>query len=84
MMRINQIDGNITLLIKEVTYKIIDKDGQIQLKDMYRLLDENHSNVTLKDEEILFDEKIPEDLQNGLSLFLKELFSKVVVEADEK
>ena len=84
MMRINQIDGNITLLIKEETYKIIDKDGQIQLKDMYRLLDENHSNVTLKDEEILFDEKIPEDLQNGLSLFLKELFSKVVVEADEK
>lgn len=84
MMRINQIDGNITLLIKEATYKIIDKDGQIQLKDMYRLLDENHSNVTLKDEEILFDEKIPEDLQNGLSLFLKELFSKVVVEADEK
>lgn len=83
-MRINQIDGNITLLIKEETYKIIDKDGQIQLKDMYRLLDENHSNVTLKDEEILFDEKIPEDLQNGLSLFLKELFSKVVVEADEK
>lgn len=83
-MRINQIDGNITLLIKEATYKIIDKDGQIQLKDMYRLLDENHSNVTLKDEEILFDEKIPEDLQNGLSLFLKELFSKVVVEADEK
>lgn len=83
-MRINQIDGNITLSIKEATYKIIDKDGQIQLKDMYRLLDENHSNVTLKDEEILFDEKIPEDLQNGLSLFLKELFSKVVVEADEK
>ena len=82
-MNIKRHEGNIIVEIKQSNYTIIDKDGQIQLKDMYRLLDENRTNVALKKENVLFDESIPEELQNGLSLFLKELFSKTIVEADD-
>ena len=83
-MNVKQIEGNIILVVGVSNYTIIDKDGQIQLKDMYRFLDENHLNASLQTEEILFDDEIAEDLQNGLTIYLKELISKAIVSSAEE
>ena len=83
-MNVKQTEGNIILVVGDSNYTIIDKDGQIQLKDMYRFLEENHLNTSLQTEEILFDDKIPEDLQNGLTIYLKELISKAIVSSAEE
>lgn len=83
-MNVKQVEGNIVVSVNECNYTIIDKGGQIQLKDMFKFLDDNCTNVSLQDEQILFDDKIPKELQNGLTIYLRELISKTIVSGTEE
>lgn len=79
-MEVFKKSNNIVVTVDNVEYTIIDENGQIQLKQMYKFItDCNEKNVT-QDSDILFDKSIEEDLQNGISLFLKDILSKTTSE----
>ena len=80
VMEVLKKGNSIIVVVNGIEYTIIDENGQIQLKQMHRfIIDCSEKNVT-QDAEIVFDENIEEDLQNGISLFLRDILSKTISE----
>lgn len=79
-MEVIKKENRIIVVVNDVEYIIIDENGQIQLKQMYKFIaDCNEKNVT-QNTEIFFDKTIEEDLQNGIGLFLRDILSKSISE----
>lgn len=74
-MNVYKKEGRIVVSINETDHIIIDENGQMQLKSIYRFLIDCHSYGVTSEEQITF-EGIDDDLKNGLSIFLKDLLSK--------
>ena len=79
-MYIFKKDNCIKISVGETEYVIIDENGQIQLKEMYKfLIDCNQKHITAE-ELIEFGDDIEEDIKNGLSIFIKDILSKSITD----
>ena len=74
-MKVYKKDKAIMINSCDIDYLIIDENGQIQLKPMYKFLSDCEKNSINSETEIIFED-IDDDLKNGLSIFLKDILSK--------
>ena len=75
-MKVKMNNKIISFEINNTEYNVIDEDGQMDLKEIYKFVKENYSNKDEVIKSIEFDEQIEKEVRNGLDFFIVELFNK--------
>ena len=76
IMKVKMNNKIISFEINNTEYNVIDEDGQMDLKEIYKFVKENYSNKDEVIKSIEFDEQIEKEVRNGLDFFIVELFNK--------
>lgn len=75
-MKVKMNNKIISFEINSTEYNVIDEDGQMDLKEIYKFVKQNYSNKDEVIKSIEFDEQIEKEVRNGLNFFIVELFNK--------
>lgn len=75
-MKVKMNNKIISFEINSIEYNVIDEDGQMDLKEIYKFVKQNYSNKDKVIKSIEFDEQIEKEVRNGLDFFIVELFNK--------
>lgn len=75
-MNVKMNNNEISLIVEEKKYDIIDKDGQMELKEIYRFVKDNYENKENIIKNIDFENEIDKEIKNGIEFFIKELMDK--------
>lgn len=75
-MKVKMNNKIISFEINSIEYNVIDEDGQMDLKEIYKFVKQNYSNKDEVIKSIEFDEQIEKEVRNGLNFFIVELFNK--------
>ena len=76
IMKVTMNNKIITFLIEEKQYNVIDKDGQMDLKEIYKFVKENYNIKNEMVNDIVFEGDFDKEVKNGLEFFIVELFGK--------
>ncbi len=75
-MKVTMNNKIITFSIEEKQYNVIDQDGQMDLKEIYKFVKENYNYKEDVVKNIVFEGNFDNEVKNGLEFFIGELFGK--------
>lgn len=76
IMKVTMNNKIITFSIEEKQYNVIDQDGQMDLKEIYKFVKENYNYKEDVVKNIVFEGNFDNEVKNGLKFFIVELFGK--------
>lgn len=79
-MEIRKKDDCIYIFKDGEEHKMIDNQGQLQLKEMHIFLCKCKADPLVQKENITFDDNVDGELQEGIKVFIKSLLSKLTVD----